>query len=170
MSFFTCISVLGLKRLGEERLRSLLGKQGSQLYRFACGENNRPVESARERKSIGKETTFEHDLVDRVRMVGTLEQLAVQVEHRLVELGLRGRTLTLKVRWSNFQLVTRSTSRRNGFQTAQEMLPVLSTLLAGLCNKQQAVRLLGVTLSHLQPNDMVDRGMHVAMPSLWDAV
>ncbi len=44
-------------------------------------------------------------------MEGVLEQLAGQVEHRLVELDLRGRTLTLKVRWSDFQLVTRSVSR-----------------------------------------------------------
>jgi DNA polymerase-4 len=159
-----------LKRLGEDRLRTLLGKQGSQLYRFVCGEDDRPVESARERKSIGKETTFEHDLVDRIHMEGSLERLAGQVEHHLVELGLRGRTLTLKVRWGNFQLVTRSVSRTNGFQTAQEMLPVLSSLLAGLHNKQQAVRLLGVTLSHLQSNDMVNDAMHLVMPSLWDAV
>lgn len=159
-----------LKRLGEERLRTLLGKQGSQLYRFVRGEDDRPVESTRERKSIGKETTFERDLVDRVRMEGTLEQLAGQVEQRLVELSLRGRTLTLKVRWSDFQLVTRSISRANGFQTTREMLPVLSTLLAGLHNKRQAVRLLGVTLSHLQSNDMVDGGMHLVMPSLWDVV
>ena len=56
-------------------------------------------------------------------MEGVLEQLARQVEHRLVELNVRGRTLTLKVRWSNFQLVTRSVSRAQGFQDAQAMVP-----------------------------------------------
>ena len=49
-------------------------------------------------------------------MVEVLEHLARQVEHRLVELGLRGKTLTLKVRWSDFQLITRSVSRSQGFQ------------------------------------------------------
>lgn len=159
-----------LKRLSEERLRLLLGKQGGQLYRFVRSEDDRPVEPMRERKSIGKEVTFEHDLVDQDQMEGVLEQLAKQVEQRLVELDLRGRTLTLKVRWSDFQLVTRCVSRTNGFQTAQEMLPVLSTLLARLHNRQKAVRLLGVSLSHLQSNDGIDRGMYVIMPSLWDTV
>jgi DNA polymerase-4 len=119
-----------LKRLGEERLRALLGKQGSQLYRFVYGEDDRPVEPMRERKSVGKEVTFERDLVDRDRMEGVIEQLTKQVEHRLVELDLRGRTLTLKVRWSNFQLITRSASRSEGFQDAQAMMPVLRILLA----------------------------------------
>src|SRR6266849_6618473 len=121
-----------LKRLGEERLRSLLGKHGSQLYRFVRGEDDRPVEPARERKSVGKEVTFERDLVDRDRMEGVIEQLAGQVEHRLIELDLRGRTLTLKVKWSDFQLITRSVSRSEGFQDAQSMMPVLRILLAQL--------------------------------------
>jgi DNA polymerase-4 len=52
-------------------------------------------------------------------MEGVLGHLAGQVEHRLVELNLRGRTLTLKVKWSDFQLITRSVSRSQGFQDAQ---------------------------------------------------
>lgn len=159
-----------LKRLDEERLRALLGKHGSQLYRFVRGQDDRPVEPTRERKSVGKEVTLERDIVNRGDMERILEQLAEQVEHRMVELDLQGRTLTLKVRWGTFQLTTRSVSRTNGFQTAQEMLPVLSILLAGLHNGQQAVRLLGVSLSHLQSNDVLDRGTQVVMPSLWDAL
>ena len=65
-----------LKRLGEARLRALLGKQGVQLYRFVCGQDDRPVEPSRQRKSIGKEVTFERDLVDRDSMEAVLEQLA----------------------------------------------------------------------------------------------
>src|SRR2546421_11932152 len=65
-----------LKRLGEERLRALLGKHGSQLYRFVRGEDDRPVEPTRERKSVGKEVTLEHDIVNRGDMERILEQLA----------------------------------------------------------------------------------------------
>jgi len=114
-----------LKRLGEERLRALLGKYGNHLYRLACAEDDRLVEPVRERKSVGKEVTFERDLVDRNRMEEILERLAGLVERRLVELDLRGRTLTLKVKWSNFQLITRSVSRSSGFQGAQMMTPIL---------------------------------------------
>src|SRR5947209_8994089 len=121
-----------LKHLGEERLRDLFGKHGGQLYRYACGEDERPVEPARERKSVGKEVTLERDIRDPKEMKRILEHLALQVEHRLAELGIAGRTLTLKVRWSTFELVTRASSRDQGFQLAQEMLPVLYVLLSRL--------------------------------------
>jgi DNA polymerase IV len=156
-----------LVRLGEERLRELLGKHGSQLYRFACGEDDRAVEPVRERKSVGKEVTLERDLRDRGEMEGILERLATQVEGRLVELGIAGKTLTLKVRWSNFELVTRATSHAQGFQLAQEMLPELRTLLSGLAVGRRAVRLLGVTVSNLLSQDELCRVRQVVTPSLW---
>src|SRR5690349_19947002 len=96
-----------------------------------------------------------------------LERLALQVEHRLLELGIAGKTLTLKVRWSTFELVTRATSREQGFLLAQEMLPVLRTLLSGLVDGKRAVRLLGVTISSLvSPNEM-RRTRQLVTPSLW---
>jgi DNA polymerase-4 len=156
-----------LKRLGEERLRELLGKHGSQLYRFACGEDDRPVEPVRERKSIGKEVTLERDLRDLGAMERILERLATQVEHRLVELGIAGKTLTLKVRWSNFERVTRATSRAEGYQLAQEMLPILRMLLSGLADGKRAVRLLGVSVSSLLSQDELRRARQVVTPSLW---
>ncbi len=138
-----------LKRLGEERLRDLLGKHGTQLYRYACGEDNRPVETVRVRKSVGKEVTLEHDIRDQDEMEHILEKLATQVERRLVELDLAGKTLTLKVRWSNFDLVTRAVSRTQGFQQTEEMLPILHAQLSRLVDGKQAVRLLGVIVSGL---------------------
>lgn len=157
-----------LKRLGEERLRALFGKQGSQLSHFVHGEDDRPVEPKRVRKSVGKEVTYERDLVDRERMVEVLEQLARQVEHRLVELDLAGRTLTLKVRWSDFQLITRSVSRLQGFQGAQGMMPVLRTLLDRLESGNRPVRLLGVSVSNLLSRDEVQRTRQVTALTLWD--
>ncbi|HYX49243.1 MAG TPA: DNA polymerase IV, partial [Ktedonobacteraceae bacterium] len=111
-----------LKRLGEGQLRELLGKHGAQLYHYACGEDSRAVEPVRVRKSVGKEVTLEHDIRDRSEMEHILAKLAIQVERRLVELSIAGKTLTLKVRWSNFDLVTRAVSRTQGFQQAEEML------------------------------------------------
>ena len=157
-----------LKRLSEERLRSLLGKQGSQLYRFVRGEDDRPIEPTRERKSVGKEVTFERDLVDRDHMERVIEQLAKQVEHRLVELDLRGRTLTLKVKWSDFQLITRSVSRPEGFLDAQTMMPVLRILLDQLDGENRPVRLLGVSVSNLLSKDEVQRIKHFTALTLWD--
>jgi DNA polymerase-4 len=159
-----------LKHLGEDQLRTLLGKYGSHLYRLVCAEDDRPVEPTRERKSVGKEVTFERDLVDRGRMEEILERLAGQVEHRLVELDLRGKTLTLKVKWSNFQLITRSASRPQGFQNAQTMMPVLRTLLRQLGERNRPVRLLGVSVSNLLSKNEVRRTRQGIALSLWDDV
>ena len=145
-----------------------LGKQGSQLSHFVRGEDDRPVEPTWERKSVGKEVTFERDLVDCERMAEVLEQLARQVERRLVELDLAGRTLTLKVRWSNFQLNTRSVSRSQGFQDAQGMMPVLRTLLTRLESGNRPVRLLGVSVSNLLSRDEMQRTGQVTALTLWD--
>ncbi len=157
-----------LKHLGEERLRDLLGKHGGQLYRYVYGVDDRPVEPVRERKSVGKEVTLERDIRDRNEMERILEILAHQVEHRLTEIGTAGRTLTLKVRWSTFELVTRASSRAQGFQSAQEMLPALHTLLAGLVDGKRAVRLLGVIVSGLLSSGELRHARQFATPSLWE--
>ncbi len=156
-----------LKHMGEEQLHELLGKHGGQLYRFACGVDGRPVEPVRERKSVGKEVTLEHDIRDRGEMERILENLSIQVERRLVELGIAGKTLTLKVRWSTFELVTRATSRAQGFQVAQEIQPVLRAMLSGLVDDKRAVRLLGVIVSDLISPDEICRTRQIVMPSLW---
>lgn len=157
-----------LKHMGEERLRDLFGKHGGLLYRYACGMDDRPVEPLRERKSVGKEVTLERDIRDPGEMERILQNLALQVEHRLAELGIAGRTLTLKLRWSSFELVTRAASRTQGFQSAQEMLPVLRTLLAGLVDGKRAVRLLGVIVSGLLSPDKLHHERQFVAPSLWE--
>ena len=157
-----------LKRMGEERLRDLFGKHGGQLYRYACGIDDRPVEPVRERKSVGKEVTLERDIRDCAEMERILQTLALQVEHRMAELGIAGKTLTLKVRWSSFELVTRASSRMQGFQSAQEMLPILHTLLYGLVDGKRAVRLLGVIISGLVSANEIRRARQLITPSLWE--
>ncbi len=69
-----------LRRMGEEQLRALLGSRGSLLYQHVRAEDDRPVESVRERKSVGKEITLERDLADRGQMEAILAGLAEQVE------------------------------------------------------------------------------------------
>jgi DNA polymerase IV len=89
------------------------------------------------------------------------------VERRLVELGIAGRTLTLKVRWSTFELVTRAISRPQGYQVSEEILPVLRELLSGLVDGKRAVRLLGVIVSGLVSPEEMQRARQIVTPSLW---
>ena len=156
-----------LRQVSEERLHALLGLRGSLLYQYVRAEDERPVEPVRERKSVGKETTLERDITDRDQMEAILAKLAEQVEGRLTDLGLSARTLSLKVRWSDFQLITRSISRTQGFQSVREMLPVLHTLLSQLGSEKRAVRLLGVFVSNLRPV-RAEQIESITSPSLWD--
>jgi DNA polymerase IV len=156
-----------LRQTGEERLRDLMGKHGGQLYRFACCEDDRPVEPVHERKSVGKEVTLERDIRDSREMERILAHLVLQVERRLVDLGIAGKTLTLKVRWSTFELVTRAASQPQGYQLSEEMLPVLRSLLSALVNGNRAVRLLGVTVSGLLSPQEMQRARQLIAPSLW---
>ena len=101
-------------------------------------------------------------------MEAILAGLAEQVERRLTDLSLVARTLSLKVRWSDFQLITRSVSRTQGFRSAREMLPVLHTLLFQLGNQKRAVRLLGVFVSNLVPTRSAVQGDLTTALTLWD--
>jgi DNA polymerase-4 len=157
-----------LRKMGEEHLRDMLGARGSLLYQYARARDDRPVEPVRERKSVGKEVTLERDITDRDQMEAILANLAEQLERRLSDLELSGRTLSLKVRWSDFQLITRCVSRAQGFRRAAEMLPVLHTLLLHAGGEKRAVRLLGVSVSNLLPVRADLQGRVATVLTLWD--
>jgi DNA polymerase-4 len=157
-----------LKRLSEEQLRTLFHERGSQLYAYVRGEDNRLVQPTHIRKSVGKEVTLQADTADRDQMIRILERLAEQVAQRLDELGVRGKTITLKVRWSNFQLITRCITVTSPMQEARVMMPYLQALLAKLDGGNKSVRLLGVSLSNLVFKDGAGQSKRVATPSLWD--
>ncbi len=157
-----------LKRFGEEELRRFFGERGSMLYHYARGVDERPVQPARVRKSVGKEETFQQDITDRDLMLIILERLAQQVEEHLAELRIGGKTITLKVESSDFQFITRSKTLPRGIQDAQTMLPHVRTLLSQLDLGQKSVRLLGVTLSNLGPRGITEHDQVVTWTSLWD--
>ncbi len=157
-----------LKQVSEEQLRSRFGERGSMLYNYVRGEDHRQVLPTRIRKSIGKETTLETDSADHEHIVRILQHLSTQVEKRLLELGLRGKTITLKLKWSDFQLITRSTTVPLAIQDAHTMMHYLLVLLTQLEGEQKQVRLLGVSLSNLVPENGMSPQQIYTSRSLWD--
>lgn len=157
-----------LKKLSLEHLQGLFGKRGILLYSFGQGIDQRPIEIDRKRKSVGKETTFEHDLSDRAEMLRILEGLAEQVALRLAELEMAGKTVTLKLRWNDFRDVSRSMSFSQPIQSAQEMIGYLCPLLDQLIQVRKPVRLLGVTLSHLVTEAEMRKHEQMSMKTLWE--
>ena len=135
-----------LRTWSEDDLVTHFGKAGHHFFTIARAIDKRPVQSRRQRKSIGKETTFQQDVRSILELRHHSEQLADQVWQILQTHKLSARTLTLKVKYANFTQVTRS------FTTEEQLdLMMIKSVLPTLLNRtdvgQQAVRLIGVTLS-----------------------
>lgn len=146
-----------LKALSLPELQQHFGKAGSYYFDICRGVDEREVVTERERKSLGSETTFETDLdsIDEMRKV--LEALALEVSDSLQSKELTGQTLTLKVKYDNFEQITRSKTLSEAFVGVSDMLPVLDELLLKTEVKHRKVRLLGVTISNFfdkEDNDL----------------
>ncbi len=132
----------------EAELVRHFGKVGRFYYRIARGEDNRPVQPHWVRKSIGKETTLGEDIDDLGQMLAILTHLSEKVVVYLDKEKRQGHTLTLKVKYSDFQSITRSITLADPFQDLNSILDHLPRLLADTDAGKRKVRLLGVSISN----------------------
>jgi len=140
------------KRLWKENsLIKKFGKAGRYYYQISRGIDERPVRNNRIRKSIGSETTFQEDLNDVDVMLSKLKGLSEKVFLKLCEKDLSARTVTLKVKYNNFELVTRSMTRESSVKNTEEIMNILSELIQKTEVGVRKVRLLGVSTSTLEP-------------------
>jgi len=137
-----------LKDLSETDLVKRFGKSGHFFYNIVRGVDERPVEPNRETKSVGAEDTFSYDLNDPEEMNRELDKLTIKVTARLQRYGLKGRTITLKIKYSDFKIITRSQSF---VQPLNDSITIASTarqLLLLTAPGESNIRLLGITLSN----------------------
>ena len=114
----------------------------------------------RKAKSISHETTFPEDIRELDVLRAWLLELTEQVSRRLRQNEICGRTVQLKVRYSNFDTITRSKSLTVPTNTTDQLWSVVSELLkSGLPNRPLIVRLLGMGVSQLQPQLAVQRSL-----------
>ncbi len=99
-----------LRRQTLDFLQRNFGKAGSWYYEIARGQDDRPVQADRERKSSGSETTFSEDLIDPVQIEAGVIAMADDVWAWCEKTNARGRTVTVKIKWADFQISTRSRS------------------------------------------------------------
>lgn len=135
-----------LRHWSETDLVGHFGKAGHYFYHIARGVDERPVQSTRQRKSIGKENTFQHDIRQISELNTHIANLTQQVWDNLQRLKFTARTLTLKIKYANFQQVTRSHTVETGL-TLEEIKRLLPELLARTDAGIEAVRLVGVSVS-----------------------
>jgi DNA polymerase-4 len=140
-----------LASLGDVDLKRLLpGSVGRLLHDRARGIDPRKLELSTERISISVENTFERDLTDRTQLHGELRQMAGRVAEHLRTSGRTARTVTTKLRYTDFSIRSRSTSLRIGIDDASEIGELACGLLdRALHDRPGALRLVGVGVSGL---------------------
>ncbi len=143
-------SGLDLRGLDLPFLIKAFGKAGRFYYWIARGIDERPVRANRIRKSIGTETTFVQDLTAFEAMRAVVVELAAKVWRHCEAARMRGRTVTLKVKYFDFQIITRSRTLPAAVACEEELGRTGVQLLAELMPPAKGVRLLGLTLSNLE--------------------
>jgi len=135
----------------QSELISQFGKHGYSLYQRVRGIDNRAVEPERERKSIGKEHTFSLFLTDEEQVRGELKQIALAVQRALHTNKLHGRSIVLKIRYADFDTITRRKTRVDHFSQAKDIFRHAWELWLEHGAIERQVRLLGITVTQLDP-------------------
>ncbi|WP_439131536.1 DNA polymerase IV [Polaribacter sp.] len=137
-----------LKKKTLEELVQLFGKSGAHYYNIVRGIHNSPVKPNRIRKSLGAERTFFENISSEIFMLEKLDNIADELERRMVKANTKGKTVTLKIKYSDFTQQTRSKTMSNFLQLKTEFMPIVKELLyqEKLLN---SVRLLGISFGNL---------------------
>ncbi len=131
-------------------LRQHFGSFADYLYRAARGIDLRPVRANRIRKSLGSERTFNEDLSSGAALREALDNIIDIVWPQIAERNLKGRTVTLKMKYTDFQLVTRARSLPHAVADKAEFAKVARALLDEQLPLPLPIRLMGLTLSSLE--------------------
>jgi DNA polymerase-4 len=143
-----------LKKKPLEELVKSFGKSGTHYYNIVRGIHNSDVKPNRIRKSIAAERTFSENLSSEIFMIERLDKIADELEKRMKKTDTKGKTITLKIKYSDFTQQTRSKTKGNFMQTKKEFFPVVKELLYQdkLVN---SVRLLGLSFGNLNTEEVV---------------
>lgn len=137
-----------LKKLSELELIRHFGKTGSFFYRIVRGIDDREVRPHREPKSVGAEDTFPFDLTALEDMQDELLKITRNVYNRLLKKGVKGRTITLKIKYHDFKIATRSHSFPEGIDDRETIYRTAVSLLTATGVADKKIRLLGISLSN----------------------
>ncbi len=143
-----------LKTRERHQLMATFGKAGDYYYKVVRAEDNRAVNPNRIRKSIGAEKSFFKDLHQQIEMEAALQSIAEEVHQRLIQNRRGGYRFTLKIKYDNYDVITRSRTLETPIQSVADILSLAKSLLLAHVTPHRPVRLLGITLSNLtDPQD-----------------
>jgi DNA polymerase-4 len=139
-----------LKAQSQEALLKNFGKVGKFYYHIVRGIDNREVQPHRKTKSLGAEDTFSYDLTTLEEMQVQLDKIAVLVYERLQKSKLAGRTITLKIKYSDFKRITRNKSFATQVSDLDTIVDTARQLLESTDLTDKKIRLLGISLSNFE--------------------
>ena len=137
-----------LKQKSLEELTNLFGKSGKHYYNIVRGIHNSAVKPNRIRKSVAAERTFFENISSEIFMIEKLNKIADELERRMLKSDTKGKTITLKIKYSDFTQQTRSKTKTIFMQKKKEFFPVVKELLYQEKLKN-SVRLLGISFGNL---------------------
>lgn len=129
-------------------LNRQFGKVGALYYEFARGIDNRQVEPIRIRKSLGCEHTLEKDISLKSSVIIELYHVATELVERLERSGFKGNTLTLKIKFHDFNQISRSITCTQELTSLKKILPLAKQLLKEVEYADNPIRLIGLTISN----------------------
>tara|TARA_R100000687_G_scaffold72078_1_gene62101 strand:+ start:848 stop:1405 length:558 start_codon:yes stop_codon:yes gene_type:complete len=132
------------------------GSLAEHYHTISRGIDARPVRPNRIRKSVGAENTFAEDIEDFEAAVEKLESIIAKVVTRCAEKNVAGRTVTLKIKYADFELITRRATLSGAIGDPDTILYLARKLLAGESPFRKGIRLLGVSMSGFEVRDPQD--------------
>ena len=138
-----------LKKWSLKDLVKHFGKMGEFYYYVVQGIDNRQVQPNWIRKSLGHERTFSEDISDLKRLTEFLKISSSKISERMIKEKFKSRTLTLKIKYDNFDLITKSKTFSISFDKENEIFSIACELLHQSVNGKNKIRLLGLSVSNL---------------------
>jgi DNA polymerase-4 len=142
-----------LAKMPDSILDNLLGKNGKKIKLLAQGIDESPVTPPSEVKSISRETTFPTNITEKAILIKELLKISQLVGYTARKEGYKGRTITLKIRFHNFTTFNKSKTLENSTHLDDIIFKTIVELLNKVKLKKGGVRLLGIRLSNLSPED-----------------
>lgn len=138
-----------LRAVNKAHLLQIFGKAGEIYYDFARGMDERPVVPEWVRKSVGCEETMSEDITMGSQMIIELYHVVLELEQRLAKSSFKGKTLTLKIKYSDFKVVNRSITSSKVLATKADILPLAKSLVSKVdFSVSRPVRLVGLSVSN----------------------
>lgn len=131
-----------------EMLTRQFGKAGNLYYDFARGIDLRPVEPIKIRKSVGCEHTLEKDISLQSSAIIELYHVVTELLERLKRTNFSGNTLTLKIKFHDFNQITRSITQNSELTSMNKILPLAKNLLKEIDYESHPIRLIGLSVSN----------------------